>query len=1230
MSEDNKKRILVTGISGFGGEAAQAYIDAGYEVLLSTSSESGKVRALKKFSGVKPENILIMDFTSEEASNPEVWNHIFKARHIDAVFNGAMVTPKNEVRADWNPERTRKVNVEAATAIFEAAADRGVSVVQLSTHNAHELNNENDHYRITKNEARINMQRLVEEKGLNAVEVQPGMATTPGKGHYRLEILAALPFNMKLVGPGKRTWQPISLNDLKRGIVGMTGNLLAKSDKVKPGHVYKAAGPTPTTYEQYIEDVRGALGHKKAWRVPMPMPVGYKWVSRILERVFDINVKLPVKVMGNFDGFDIQEMSRNFEVSPEETEMFLEASDLDQLEDPLEPYKQYAKHNKPYGPVEALVANMGIDLRSRKKAKQAKTLPPYQQELKKSIGLEFNANSRNTERKKVLVVGATGFVGPAVVEELLRSGHKVVAAVRNIEKAKRELEFPGADSMIEFMKVDLNEDLDPEIWMDRLKTSGITGIVNNAGIATSFGGQSLENVNTKAPLALFEAARRLKKENDGSIRVVQISTTGVDWEDCDDYEYPRTKKATDEALSQMDDLDWVIVKPNVIVEPGRGHMQIEQLVKTPIIGYVRKKDIQPINNKELAIGVSRLMEPDNEAHQEILDATGPTVMSWKELFSSVRLATGYDVTLPVPVPIWVAQFGAKLIQMLPNKWLSKMGAFANITPETIDMMTKGSIRDNHKWVQYTKIKPTNMYEAYAAFHEGPEAYDIFNSDLRTDYYTGSPLRIAADGIIPTANGNGYKRLNSKCPDTRPKHPFRLYIPLRMGIEGLTLFSKGVSWLDRHTRHSFTRIVSLPITRALSWIPTGREVVSGNDGVFFIREENERTNRAAGKTRQANISRNDIVSLFPEGNRDTWPGHIVIAANDPMGSKSNMSFYLRRLKCMMNAIGGRTLQDVRSSNDVKSGNVAGKLLVIGKHHDFGSPYANLLMTAKRHKTGRVEVDTPALDIGKTLFMLCVRNPRENFGAVDKFIVRDDADVVLNRVTGYGFSQGGQIITDAFRHCRQLLHECALIKRGDTYRAVEDSDVENIFQESEIIAMADMDMPYNEGEFYMPPRHRFFNGNDFIIHAAGINQNSTCHNDHTTILPKTLLKKGDLIGHAPELYFEKVRAPGVLGDVSRALRGKLQIVKGKSCVREIRSKRNEALLVLEPRVPQGLIHETCASLRDLFPNTATSISIHDGVICLNNLPAGAEDELVQLFFPEEKEVVQLPAEETMDLA
>jgi len=334
--------------------------------------------------------------------------------------------------------------------------------------------------------------------------------------------------------------------------------------------------------------------------------------------------------------------------------------------------------------------------------------------------------------ERVLVVGATGFLGPALVEELCLAGFHVVCGVRNLEKAARELDFPN----VELLKVNLNTDLDLELWYSRLQELKIDRIVNNVGIATSFGGQSLENVNVRAPIALFEAMqryvaeRRIATEKSDKTEVIQISTTGVDWEDCSSFPYPNSKLQVDKFLAGMEGLNHIIVRPNVIYEPERGHLLLERIARMPVNFYIGHTQIQPVHCREIAIGVARLFQKASTAQSAILRAVGPVAMTWKEVFDVSATAIGKEYSCACKVPLRVAQGVTMLIQKLPVKVLQRLGILSKMDPETIVMMTKGSTSDNGEWLQATEMEAIRLDACYQAFANGSDAYTEFIKGVR--------------------------------------------------------------------------------------------------------------------------------------------------------------------------------------------------------------------------------------------------------------------------------------------------------------------------------------------------------------------------------------------------------------------------------------------------------------------------------------------------------------------
>ena len=134
---------------------------------------------------------------------------------------------------------------------------------------------------------------------------------------------------------------------------------------------------------------------------------------------------------------------------------------------------------------------------------------------------------------RVLLLGASGFIGRELHSALAVRGHEVVAAVRD---AKQAPPFGSQPPIV----VDLNRDAAIETWIARL--AGVDAVVNCAGILQGSRGQSIEAIHRDAPIALFEACKRA-----GVRRVVQISAISATREAATPYAL--TKLAADDHLA---------------------------------------------------------------------------------------------------------------------------------------------------------------------------------------------------------------------------------------------------------------------------------------------------------------------------------------------------------------------------------------------------------------------------------------------------------------------------------------------------------------------------------------------------------------------------------------------------------------------------------------------------------------------------------------------------------
>ncbi len=248
---------------------------------------------------------------------------------------------------------------------------------------------------------------------------------------------------------------------------------------------------------------------------------------------------------------------------------------------------------------------------------------------------------------KCLVAGAYGFIGRGVVAALVRSGHEVIGAGRDLDLGQRLV--PG----IEWIHCDFNHDLDPGLWAARL--DGVEAVVNCVGILQSDLRDNAARVHGAGARALFKGA-----EEAGVSRLVHISATTLD-ETADGVEdetrivpeYAASKLAG-EAYLKATNLDWTIVRPDLVLgaQSTGGALLMRGLaglpLMTPVPGDGGQK-FQPVAIDDLADAVTALVE--GGAHKgETIYAVGPETLTLREILLNFRRWLGFAGVPVLPVP----------------------------------------------------------------------------------------------------------------------------------------------------------------------------------------------------------------------------------------------------------------------------------------------------------------------------------------------------------------------------------------------------------------------------------------------------------------------------------------------------------------------------------------------------------------------------------------------------
>ena len=274
---------------------------------------------------------------------------------------------------------------------------------------------------------------------------------------------------------------------------------------------------------------------------------------------------------------------------------------------------------------------------------------------------------------KVLVCGATGCVGQAVVRALRSRGHQVVQGLRQ-----------GDSQQGQGWRLDFMAPVAPEAWAQRLVQSRIDAVVNCVGILLPRGGQRFERVHAEGPAELFRGAALAARERAlpglPSLRVVQISALGAA---NGTSPYLRSKRAADEALLALP-LQATVLRPTLIYGPGCASARVfATLASLPVVALPGGggQALQPIHVFEVAEIVARCLEGAEPA-AGVFDIGGGDVLSHRSMLAAYRQALCLGDALWLPLPMAAMRLTAHAAEALPQQVLCR---------DTMDMLAQGNV-----------------------------------------------------------------------------------------------------------------------------------------------------------------------------------------------------------------------------------------------------------------------------------------------------------------------------------------------------------------------------------------------------------------------------------------------------------------------------------------------------------------------------------------------------------
>jgi uncharacterized protein YbjT (DUF2867 family) len=284
---------------------------------------------------------------------------------------------------------------------------------------------------------------------------------------------------------------------------------------------------------------------------------------------------------------------------------------------------------------------------------------------------------------RILLTGASGFIGQHLLRALLAEGHEVVCAGRRPPD-----DAAGAHPRCTGVHADFTRDTDKSTWLPRL--AGIDAVINTVGIFRERGAQTFARLHVAAPRALFAACA----ESHDVQMVIQLSALGADADA--DTPYHLSKRAADDFLASLP-VRACIVQPSLVYGPGGASARaFKAMAALPFA--VRLGDapqlVQPIHIDDLVAAIVKLLRQRlhidgaaallEGATARRIALVGPQALPFIDYLAALRTALGMGRLRVLRLPDGAARLLARLGRWLPGGLLD---------PDALRMLNRGNSAD---------------------------------------------------------------------------------------------------------------------------------------------------------------------------------------------------------------------------------------------------------------------------------------------------------------------------------------------------------------------------------------------------------------------------------------------------------------------------------------------------------------------------------------------------------
>jgi len=312
---------------------------------------------------------------------------------------------------------------------------------------------------------------------------------------------------------------------------------------------------------------------------------------------------------------------------------------------------------------------------------------------------------------KVLLTGATGFVGGHTLAALAARGHEVTCLVRapSADRLKASARQVIGDVLGDMLG-DVLGDAPGGVPGDATRPRGLAeamagmhAVVHLVGIIRELPakGVTFERLHVEATRNVILAAREA-----GVRRIVHMSANGARPEA--PSRYHRTKWAAEE-LVRGSGLAYTIFRPSIIFGPGDSFVSLlagilRRAPVVPVVGDGRYQ-LQPVAVATVAAGFSLALEKE-AALARSFEVGGPDRLTYDAVLDTVAEALGRRPPLKLHLPVAPLRLLARALSRFP--WFP-------LTPDQITMLLAGNTCDAAPFYQTFGLTPVPFSAASLSY-----------------------------------------------------------------------------------------------------------------------------------------------------------------------------------------------------------------------------------------------------------------------------------------------------------------------------------------------------------------------------------------------------------------------------------------------------------------------------------------------------------------------------------